>query len=686
MTKITAEHLSRQAYVYVRQSTFDQVQHNVESQRRQYGLTERARSLGWSEVIVIDDDLGRSGAGTHRPGFERLLAALCDGTVGAVFCIEASRLARNGRDWHTLLEFCRLVDTLLVDEDGVYDPRQPNDRLLLGMKGTLSEMELSTLRQRSHAALMQKARRGELFTTVPIGFLRAPNDRVQVDPDQRIREAIALVFRKFRELGSVRQVLIWCRQERIELPCVLYGPEGRGVVWKLPGYHALNKMLTNPVYGGAYVYGRTRTIARIERGRKKSLKGQRVDPKDWEILIPNHHEGYIDWDEYQLNQRQIAHNASMKGVLVRGPARNGGALLAGLLRCGHCGRKLHVAYSGSMGQCLRYDCKGAHINHGTGHCISFGGLRADQRVAEEVLRRLRPLGIRAALQAIEHQVQLSQEGIRHKELALEQARFEVARARRQYDAVDPDHRLVAVELERRWNAALKHHSAIDEELAALRASQPAPLSEAAQERLLALGEDLAALWNHPESPVQLKKRILRTVLHEIVVHRDADHISMMLHWQGGDHTAVEFAGNKTGQHRYTASADLVALIRELARVQSDQSIAAILNRLGKHTPHGHTWTEARVRSLRNDHQIAVYREGERVERGELTLQEAADVLGVSTMTVRRLIERKLLPARHACTGAPWIIGRKDLDRTAAELALGAAPRTANSDQTSLPFE
>ncbi len=665
MTKITAEHLARQAYVYVRQSTFDQVQHNVESQRRQYGLSERARSLGWSEVIVIDDDLGRSGGGAHRPGFERLLTALCEGAVGAVFCIEASRLARNGRDWHTLLEFCRLVDTLLVDEDGVYDPRQPNDRLLLGMKGTLSEMELSTLRQRSHAALMQKARRGELFTTVPIGFLRAPSDRVQLDPDRRIREAIALVFRKFRELGSVRQVLIWCRQERIELPSVLYGPQGRGVIWNLPAYHALNKMLTNPVYGGAYVYGRTKTIACIEHGRKKSFKGRRVDPKDWEILILDHHEGYIDWDEYQLNQRQIAHNASMKGVLVRGPARNGGALLAGLLRCAHCGRKLHVAYSGSMGQCLRYDCKGARINHGTGHCISFGGLRADQRVAEEVLRRLQPLGIRAALEAIERQVQLSHEAIRHKELALEQARFEGPRARRQYDAVDPDHRLVAAELERRWNEAMKHYGAIEEELTALRESQPAPLSEAAQQRLLDLGEDLVALWNHPESPSQLKKRILRAVLHEIVVRRDADHISMMLHWQGGDHTAIEFATNKTGQHRWTASEDVVALIGELARVQSDQGITATLNRLRKHTPHGHTWTEGRVRSFRNDHQIAAYREGERVERGELSLEEAAKALGVSTMTVRRLIERKLLPAKHACPGAPWIILRSDLSSCAS---------------------
>ena len=376
----------------------------------------------------------------------------------------------------------------------------------------------------------------------------------------------------------------------------------------------------------------------------------------------------------------------MKGVLVRGPARNGGALLAGLLRCGHCARKLHVAYSGTKGQCLRYDCRGARINHGTDHCISFGGLRADQRVTEEVLRRLQPLGIRAALEAIDRQVQLSNEGVRHKELALEQACYEVARARRQYDAVDPDHRLVASELERRWNEALRHQGALERELAKLRECRPPRLSEVTQVRLLELGEDLPELWNHPQSSPQLKKRILRTVLHEIVVRCDGERISMMVHWQGGDHTAIEFLKNKTGQHRWAFPEDDVALIRELARVQPDKSIAAILNRLGKRTAHAHTWTEARVRAFRNDHHIANYREGERVERGELTLEEAARALGVSTMSVRRLIERKLLPARHACIGAPWIILRSDLDRAVAELAFGTAPRTVDANQISIPFQ
>jgi DNA invertase Pin-like site-specific DNA recombinase len=273
MSKISAEHLCREAYVYVRQSTLDQVQQNQESQRRQYALRDRARELGWSEVTIIDEDLGRSGSGTHRPGFERLLAALCDARVGAVFCIEASRLARNGRDWHTLLEFCRLVNALLIDEDGIYDAREPNDRLLLGMKGTLSEMELSTFRQRSQAALAQKAQRGELLLTMPIGYVRSADARIEKDPDQRIRDAIDLVFGRFRESGSVRQVLIWACRERIELPAVTYGDAGRQVVWKLPGYHSLHHVLSNPTYAGAYVFGRTKTQVGVDIQRSASPAG-----------------------------------------------------------------------------------------------------------------------------------------------------------------------------------------------------------------------------------------------------------------------------------------------------------------------------------------------------------------------------------------------------------------------------
>jgi DNA invertase Pin-like site-specific DNA recombinase len=333
MTKISSEHLARGAYVYVRQSTADQLRNNHESRRRQYALADRARLLGWSEVVVIDDDLGVSAGGVARPGFERLLAAICGGLVGAVVSIEASRLARNGRDWHTLLDFCALVGSIIVDEDGVYDPRSINDRLLLGMKGTMSEMELSLLRQRSVEALKLKAARGDLHTTVAIGFVRSDDDRIELDPDLRIREVIAAVFARFAQAGSVRQVLLWFRQEGIELPSAVYDEGRRSVIWRLPCYNTVLHILSNPVYAGAYAFGRTQTRVRIEAGRKCVVRGFRRERQDWQVLIVEHHEGYIDWDAYEHNQRVIADNTNMRGAAVRGALRRGDALLAGLLRC-----------------------------------------------------------------------------------------------------------------------------------------------------------------------------------------------------------------------------------------------------------------------------------------------------------------------------------------------------------------
>ena len=470
MSKITSEHLARQAVVYIRQSTPDQVANNLESKRRQYGLADRTRQLGWNDVAVIDDDLGRSGGGVARPGFEKLLAAICEGRVGAVVSIEASRLARNGRDWHTLLEFCGLVGTLIVDEDGVYDPRHPNDRLLLGMKGTMSEMELSVLRQRSLEALKQKARRGELFMTVAIGYVRIGNNRIEKDPDRRIAEAIGLVFTKFTEMQSVRQVHLWFRHERIPLPAATYGVEGRLIEWKLPVYNTILHIVTNPIYAGAYAFGRTGSL--IETGRKKVVRGFKKERKDWEVLIPNHHEGYLSWADYERNLSLIADNANGKNPMSRGALRRGEALLAGLLRCGHCGRKLHVAYSGKDGNTGRYHCQGGFINHGGDRCISFGGMRIDRDVAAEVIERLQPLGIESALAAQAARSRASEDKRRQVELALEQARYEVGRARRQYDVVDPDNRLVAAELETRWNERLAVVRNLETELEGL-ATSPA---------------------------------------------------------------------------------------------------------------------------------------------------------------------------------------------------------------------
>lgn len=685
MSKIGTEHLSRRAYVYVRQSTLDQVHYNRESQLRQYGLADRARGLGWPDVTVIDDDLGRSGSGIHRPGFERLLAALCSGEVGAVLCIEASRLARNGRDWHTLLEFCRLVGCLLIDEDGIYDPRQPNDRLLLGMKGTLSEMELSTFRQRSQAAIDQKAKRGELFTSIPIGYVRAPGNRIEKDPDLRIREALDLVFRKFREFGSVRQVLLWIRQERIELPAVNYGPDGRNIIWKLPVYNSLLHILTNPTYGGAYAFGKTRTTARIVNGRKQVFAGNRLPRADWQSLIIEHHASYISWDEFEANRKLITHNANMKGNMVRGAVKRGSSLLAGLLRCGHCGRKLHVAYSGTKGTVARYNCQGSMNNHGGPRCISFGAVRVDHRVSEEVLRQLQPLGVRASLEAIERARTEQDECVRHKELALEQARYEAARARRQYDAIDPENRLVAAELERRWNETLKAQAQLQAELDLLREQSSRALSANARDELLRLGDDLPRLWYHPASSVEIKKRILRTVLKEIVVTKQDETIRALVHWQGGDHTEIVFEKNQVGQHRWVTDVETIDIVRALARTLPDQAIAAVINRLGKRTARGHTWTAVRVCTLRHDHRIAAYREGERQERDEVTVAEATNLLGVSAPTVIRLIRAGRLPASQACLGAPWIIRRADVDAYSAQRA-HTGPQSANPNQLSMDLQ
>jgi excisionase family DNA binding protein len=685
MTKIASDHLARDAYVYVRQSSMDQLLNNPESRRRQYALTTRARALGWENVIVIDDDLGRSGGGTARPGFERLLAAICGGAAGAVFALEASRLARNGRDWHTLLEFCALVNSLIIDEDGIYDPRLINDRLLLGMKGTFSELELSTLRQRSQEALLLKAARGDLHTVVAIGYRRGADDRLEQDPDRRIRETLSLVFRKFREIRSVRQLVLWLGQEGIDLPTAVHGPQGRAVRWGSPRYHAVHRLLTNPVYAGAYVFGRTASRTRVEDGRKVITHGVVRRREEWTVVIRDHHDGYISWAEYDRNQITIAGNANMKGAMVSGSVRKGSALLVGLLRCGRCGRKLKVLHHSRRD--ARYVCS-THIDPSTEKgCTVFSNMRVDAAVSAEVLRAISPLALEAALQLIIDRKETGNERLRQAELALQQARYEVAHARRQYDAVDPDNRLVAGELERRWNDRLAAVAQLEDQIRSMSCEQPSAVSDDERTMLLALAEDLPALWNHPAASVETHKRILRTVLKEIIVTAEAGRLHLVLHWQGGDHTRLEVMKNRSGQNRWKTDVATEQLVCELARLLPDHSIAPVLNRLGIRSAKGQTWTQLRVRNFRGAHQIPVYREGERAERHELILSEAASRLGVHKMTVVRLIQDGLLPARQVCAGAPYAIREDDLARPAIRQAI-AKGRPVSSDprQESLSFQ
>lgn len=685
--KITPAHRERAAYVYVRQSTMHQVREHQESQRRQYDLVQKARQLKFQDVVLIDDDLGRSGTGSQdRPGFGRLLSAVCEGRVGAVFALEASRLARNNRDWYHLVDLCALTNTLVIDHDGTYDPRLLNDRLLLGLKGSMAEFELGLLRQRAHEALREMIARGEVLWEVAVGYVRTENNGMEMTADRQVQEAIRGVFAKFRELGSARQVLLWYRQEGMLLPHVEKGGSGQDIVWKLPIYHQILKFLQNPAYAGAFVHGRTTTRLVMSEGRARKSHGHRVPQEEWDVLIHDHHPGYITWEEYVRNQEQLEANAGNRGG--SGAPKSGPALLAGLLRCGRCGRNLHVGYSGNGGRVPRYYCRGAHLNHGAGRCISFGGLRADEAVARAVLEAVGPAGVEAALDAWQQACEDQDERHKALELALEKTTYEVVRARRQYDAVDPENRLVAAELEARWNAALEKQRELKQRL---ESDVPARAIDAGlRSRLLGLGADLTAAWNHPAASVELKKRVLRTVLTEIVVdiQEEPPEIVMWLHWAGGVHTRLRVAKNRTGVHRRCASQEVVDLVRELAKVCPDADIAGILNRQGHRTGTGNPWTASRVRAFRVAHGVPVMPAG--TTRAWLTLADAASALGISTPSVRKLIERGTLPAKQVVACAPWVIDRKHLTLSAvqeAAQAIRAGRRVPRSDprQRELPL-
>jgi len=655
-SKLTNERLNRRAIVYLRQSSPEQVFHNRESQRRQYSLADQARELGFRNVMVIDEDLGRTGSGlVERPGFQRLVAEVCTGEVGAVFCIEASRLARNGRDWHHLIWMCGLVGAVLVDFDGVYDPNLVNDRLLLGMKGEMAAFELSLLRQRSLEAIRQKAQRGELQFPLPVGLCWTKNGKIEMDPDRRIQESVHLVFSKMTELGSVRQVLLWFRHEKIAFPTFSRDRGERRLVWKLPVYYHMLAILTNPLYAGAYAYGKTETRTRIVEGQAYKSEGHSKPPSEWTALIQDHHAGYISWEQYERNQAMIAANANMKSRMEPKTGRGGRALLAGLLRCRRCGRMLHVEYAGRNPQQPRYHCHGAQLSHGEDRCISFGGWRADQAVAQEVLEAIGGNAVEAALQAAEQMRQQREARQRAAEMELEQARYEARLAERRYEAVDPEQRLVAAELESRWNAALQKVRDLEKKLQTL-ASDPRTVAIPSKEVLLSLAQDLPAVWNAPSTDMRLKQRIVHILIREIVVDIDEEkhEVVMLLHWAGGRHSELRSKKNAPGHRRNCTNLEAVEVVRRMVGQFSDEQIASTLNRLGMRTGAGNTWNEARVYSLRHHHQLPDY-DATRSPAVTLTLDQAAGRLGISVTAVRRLIHSKAIPATQVVPGAPWQI-------------------------------
>jgi DNA invertase Pin-like site-specific DNA recombinase len=662
--KLTSERLRRKAIVYVRQSSMVQVTQNLESRRRQYGLAVHARELGFHDIETIDEDLGRSGSGcVDRPGFQRLVTSVCSGEVGGVICVEASRLARNGRDWHHLIELCALVDAVIIDPEGVYDPRVANDRLLLGLKGTMSEFELDLLRQRSRQAIQQKASRGELQFLLPAGLCWV-GDHIELDADQRIQHALRLVFQKMEELGSARQVLLWFRKEALSIP--VRKPDGQ-VTWKLPGYSAVKSILSNPFHAGAYAFGRTQVRTRVVEGRARKTMGHRrgCSPQ-WSVLIRDHHPGYITWERYEQNQTMMESNAYMKSRMLPKAGRGGRGLLAGLLRCRRCGRMMKVNYTGSGGTVLRYTCRGEPLEHPGGPCISFGGLKADELVAQQLLAAVSGNAIEAALQAAEQERSQQQEHRKSLELTLEQARYQVRLAERRYEAVDPDQRLVARELEARWNVALERAREAEarcEQFDQRRASSVLP----GRDLLVSLAHDLPAVWK-ASADSKLKQRIVHLVLREVVADVDqaSREVTLVLHWAGGRHSEVRWTKNKKGMH-CRSNLTAVDVIRQMAGKLSDAEIAMTLNRQRQRTGSGHSWTAERVAYTRKNHNLPDFEQRPAVPA--LTLQQAAKQLQVSVTAVRRLIALELLPARQVVACAPWEIPADALESEAVKQAL-----------------
>lgn len=669
-TKITPDHLGRAAVVYVRQSTMTQVTGNLESQRRQYDLAGAAATTGFASVSVIDDDLGRSGSGSmERPGFERLVAQVCSGNVGAVYCIEASRLARNGRDWHHLIDLCALAGTLVIDPDGAYDPRLVNDRLLLELKGTMSEYELSLMRQRGIAARDSKAGRGELRFMLPPGLCWSEVGKIEIDPDEHVAETIRLVFAKFRELGSGRQVFLWLRSADIKMPVVLRNVDVCKLVWKAPAYHSVMQILHNPLYAGAYAFGRRAQRTRIVDGRARKATGVRKPRDEWSVLLRDNHQGYISWREYEENHKLLTENAHMKKNCDRKSARGGRALLTGLMRCGRCGRMMRVFYGSAKGNAHRYQCRGDDAHVGVGLCIGIGGVRVDRAVAMQILEAVSDRAVEAAIFASDQVERSRRDVIAAIERDLEGARYEALLASRRYELVDPAKRHVARELEARWNDALERVGVLErkiKDLSALSAARPV----IDRGRLLQLAQDLPTVWNAPSTETRTKQRLIHILVQEIICDLDdaTNEAVLLIHWTGGRHTEVRVARVKTGRYPAELAPSAVEALRKLGGHWPDRELAVSLNRMLCKTGDGESWTTVRVRDMRERLGIPEY-DATKVDVPMISLMKAAEKLGICVGSAKSLVQRGILPATQILPGSPWMVPVEALSSEAVRIGV-----------------
>jgi DNA invertase Pin-like site-specific DNA recombinase len=669
--KVSASHRQRAAIVYVRQSTLAQLERNRESTTRQYDLADKAVALGWPRgaVQVVDEDQGISGSSTAgRPGFAELAAQVGLGQVGIVLALEVSRLARNNADWYRLLDLAGMTDTLIADADGLYHPGLFNDRLVLGMKGTMSEAELHILRARLDGGVRSKAARGELKRALPVGLVWGEGPaEVLFHPDDAVTGVIAAVFEQFGASGSARAVWLWLREQGLKWPLApaayLHGTDIR---WVEPTYHAVHSVLTHPAYAGAYVYGRTKFERRLGDDGQIMTRRRVLPREQWQVLIEDHHPGYIDWDTYLANTEKIAANTRpVRHKPGTGAIREGCALLQGLAACGICGRKLAVFYQGPSKATPGYYCTGTGAmvdGRGTRH-LQFGGVAIDAAVAAAFLAALAPAALSACLAAVDELEHGHDSALAGHRREVERTRYDAAKAGRRYRAVDPDNRLVARGLEADWEKSLAAAAAAAAELARREKRRPTALTSAERASVLALGDDLDGIWAAPTTAAKDRKQLLHTLLDEVVVSISGDsadrRADLQIRWKGGAISELT-VGLKRAQPKIRTSDDTIELIRRLACHHTDAVIAGILNRQGRRTARGLSYTASRVQSLRHHWDVPCYQQNTHQAQGELvTVAEAAAALGLAPSTLHRWLGDGFIAGEQTTPGAPWRILMND---------------------------
>jgi len=662
--KVKPAHLERAAFVYIRQSSPAQLERNRESTDRQYQLVHRAVELGWTrpQVVVIDEDQGRSGSGlVERAGFDKMAAEVALGRAGLLLGLEVSRLARNNADWYRLLDLCGMTDTLIGDSDGLYHPALINDRLVLGLKGTMSETELHVLRARLNGGIRNKAARGELRRALPIGLLWGEEDgEIRFDPDEAVTGAIRTVFERFAEMGSVRQVWLWFRSQKLSFP--LRSHARAEIRWVIPTYVTIHQILTSPVYAGAYTYGRTRHQRYVDEAGHIRKRTRRLPRSEWGVFLPNHHEGFINWDTYERNQARIASNTRPEPHKAGGAVREGAALLQGIATCGRCGRKLKVYYQGKNST-PGYHCPGNILVNGRGTwCLRVGGAHLDEAVAKTFLETVTPAGIEAALMAernleSEHDAALAQ-----WRLEVERARYDAERAERRYRAVEPENRLVARGLETEWEKHLKELAAAEAELLRREKDRPRALTPDERARIQALGGDVARVWSAPTTTDRDRKELLRTLLEEVTVaiERAERRGHLTLRWRGEAITEFDVLLRPPRVPVIRTDEDTIDLVRRLAVHYSDAIVAGILNQQSRSTARGDRFTAAKVGNLRCYWEIPRFEPPSIMPEGEpVTIDKAAEILGVTPSTVHRWLADGFIAGEQLTPGAPWRIRMTD---------------------------